>query len=197
MDQHPCSEGRRGRPSPFITFTATPLKQAMHTYTITLALLLVAGTTLAQTKTQPQVVRSAPKEMKEDVNVLPAAFAEASGLVLTSEVDTPPVHPDCADLKDPQGCTAQAVLAVLRNHAGKPGLDLKHAGEQPVTVSFLVNKFGEVKDVRVEHPGDPQLSQKAVVAMYDLPKFNAATKGGGRVDAGMRMVVPYGELFKQ
>ncbi len=161
-----------------------------------LPLLLLYGSVQAQQNgNPPTVVRSAPMEMKSDPNVLPAQYAIAPGLVAVTGVEVLPALPDCDASPERDDCTAEGILSVLRQHAGKPALDLAHAGDQPVTITFLVNRFGEMKDIRVEHPGDPGLSRMAIVALHDLPKFIAATQGGAKVDATLRFSTGYADLF--
>ncbi|MEZ4805906.1 MAG: hypothetical protein R2815_00335 [Flavobacteriales bacterium] len=160
--------------------------------TITLSIcFFVAVMASAQEPASPVQVTSAPIEMQ--------AVAEAAvGITATGDHDTPPSHPQCSDRKDGAlDCTADLVLAGIRQHMEAPTMDLKTYGEYPVTVTFVVNRFGDMKDVRVDHSAEADLAKRIVVAVYDMPKFTPAVKAGAATGSTIQVVYRYADLFDQ
>jgi len=63
----------------------------------------------------------------------------------------------------------------------------KSSSTAPVVVTFVINQLGDMKDIRVEHNRTSDLSKKMIVALYALPKFTPATKGGSNVGTSVKV----------
>lgn len=177
------------RPFPFSTFKPqhTPMIRALH-------LLLCLSITIhavAQEPDPPAMIKSEAVELK-------AASTAAPGITATGDFDAPPSHPECSAKKDGAlDCTAGLVLKGIRAHMVAPTMDLKTYGEYPVTVTFVVNQFGDMKDVRVDHSADADLAKRIVVAMYDMPKFEPAHKADAATGSTVEVVYHYADLFEE
>jgi len=114
------------------------------------------------------------------------------------DFDTPPSHPDCAKAEG-QACldrTSALVLIKIKESMGAPSQDLAIHGNDVVSISFGINQFGDMKDIRVQElVGDKELYQKIMVALYDLPKFTPAMKDESAVGATMHINYRYADLF--
>jgi hypothetical protein len=67
----------------------------------------------------------------------------------------------------------------------------------PVSISFAINQFGDMKDIRVEHTGSSDLPKKVIVALYALPKFIPAKMDGASVATTVSITYPYDALFAE
>lgn len=163
-------------------------------------LAFITSVLYAQVETgTPKIVRSEGIEMKA-INLEPAVDQEVAPPNSTGDFDTPPCHPDCAKAEG-QACldkTSSLVLAKLKGAMGTPVADLATHGNSPVSVSFAINQFGDMKDIRVQElVGDKELYQKIMVALYDLPKFAPAIKDGAATGATMHLNYRYADLFEK
>jgi hypothetical protein len=164
-----------------------------------LSLILVAAcvTTMAQEEKQVTVIKPGTVEMKAE-NERPGGVIIMSPATASGDFDVPPAHPECAgeEGQDRLECTSDQIFALVKEKVGEPTLDMGEWGTSPVNINFSINQFGEVKDIRVEHSNDTGLQRKVIIALYELPKFNAATKGGKPVTSSMQVNYTYEELFK-
>ncbi|MBK6946168.1 MAG: hypothetical protein IPH21_16100 [Flavobacteriales bacterium] len=163
------------------------------------SILLLSSTGLcwAQQPTTPTIVKSDGVEMQA-IKAEPAPDMVIAAPSATGEFDTPPSHPDCAKAEG-QACldrTSSLILTKLKTSMGVPSQDLATHGNKVVSISFGINQFGDMKDIRVqEQVGDKDLYQKIMVALYDLPKFTPAMKDGATTGATMHINYTYADLF--
>lgn len=158
---------------------------------ITIALAVFAQETPAST------TKSAPKEM---TNLAPnESVIDGSakvGVLIVGDHDTAPAPEACAgksgELRN--DCMYQQVLATIRSEMGTQDPN-DGAVAYPVAISFVVNQFGDLKNIRVDHTGSTDLSNKVVTALYDMPKFAPATKAGANVGSTVTITYPYQSLF--
>ncbi|MEO8590506.1 MAG: hypothetical protein ABI432_14110 [Flavobacteriales bacterium] len=166
-----------------------------------LHVLFLAGSACAvfgqeTTPTSVKVVKSDAMEMKSG-DPAPTPSAGGATAVALGDFTSAPAVKGCGDLKEQPrlDCSAEKVLAAIRGQVGAPALDMKAFGASPVTVTFVVNQFGDVKDIRVEHPGDVALNKAVTLALYGLPRLVPASKGTADVIASLQFKYPYSELF--
>ena len=57
----------------------------------------------------------------------------------------------------------------------------------PVVVTFVIDQFGDMKDIRLEHNGRSDLSKKIIVPLHTLPKFAPASKNGSNVGTSVKV----------
>ncbi len=165
---------------------------------IFLAACILPILAVGQETKEATVVKSGAVEMKA-VDERPAGVIILSPAMAKGDFDVAPAHPTCENSKGQErlDCTAAEVKKIIRSKMKEPGLDLKQWGTSAVSIMFAVNQYGEVKDVRIDHSGDPELSRNVMVALYDLPRFVPARKGEGNVSANMQVNYRYEELFPQ
>lgn len=151
----------------------------------------------AQETETPTIIKSDGIEMQA-INPDPAPDMAIAPPSATGEFDTPPSHPDRGKAEG-QACldrTSALILAKLKESMGTPSQDLATHGNDVVSISFGINQFGDMKDIRVQElVGDKNLYQKIMVALYDLPKFTPAMKDGAAAGATMRVNYRYADLF--
>lgn len=163
------------------------------------ALLLFVSISIAsaQESDTPTVVKSDALELKA-VEERPAGVIILSPAKAKGDHDVPPLHPECSEQKgqDALDCTADRIKRLIREKLGEPKLDLEQWGSSVVGLDISINQFGEVKDIKVDHSGDDQLSRQVIIALYDLPKFVPATKDGAAVNSGMVVNYRYEDLYR-
>jgi len=151
----------------------------------------------AQETDAPKIVKSEGIEMQA-IAPVPAKDMALAPPSAVGDFDSPPSHPDCAKAEG-QACldrTSALVLSKLQESMGTPAQDLDIHGNDVVSISFGINQFGDMKDIRVQElVGDKDLYQKIMVALYDLPKFTPAMKDGSSVGATMHISYKYADLF--
>ena len=160
----------------------------------TLALITAALTASAlfaqQPPTPPNVVKSDAKEMKPSQGGAPvvAPAQDAMTWEFTGAFDSAPAHTDCAAMvgDERNACTAQRVLQGIRSQ-GKVD---PTAVALVVEVSFGVNEYGEVKDIKLHGIADEPFMRKAIVALYAMPKFAYATKADVRIGSHCLFRIP-------
>ncbi len=86
------------------------------------------------------------------------------------------------------------MLAAVRKGMDQSA-DASGPHSQPVLITFAINQFGEMKDIRVEHTGSSDLPKKVIVALYALPRFVPAKKDGASVGTVISLSYPYDALF--
>lgn len=165
-----------------------------------LSILIIGGTLglSAQEKTAPvpRIEKSAPVEMANP-DAKPASIAPPTAVTIQGDHDTPPAPQAC---KGKSGqvvldCLSREVLAAIR--AKMDPLDATSSVSPAlVVVTFVINQFGDMKDIRVEYNGTSDLSKKVIVALYTLPKFAPATKDGSNVGTSVKVTYPYKALFE-
>jgi hypothetical protein len=167
----------------------------MKTSFFLLALALPYAAMAQETK-EPTVVKSGAVEMKA-VDERPAGVIILSPAMAKGDFDVAPSHPSCEKMKGQEqlDCTAAEVKKVIRSKMKEPALDIKQWGTSAVSIFFTINQYGEVKDVRVDHSGDAELSKHVMVALYDLPRFVPARKAETNVTSSMQVNYRYEELF--
>jgi hypothetical protein len=117
-------------------------------------------------------------------------------VVVSGDHDVAPAPATCVEKQgQPRlNCLSNEVLAAIRAK-----MDPADAGKSypsaTVVVTFVINQFGDMKDIRVEHQGTADLSKKVIVALYALPKFTPATKGGSNVGSTVKVTYAYEALF--
>ncbi|MBP6575215.1 MAG: hypothetical protein KA230_12250 [Flavobacteriales bacterium] len=138
----------------------------------------------------PRVVKSEPKEIKLEEGGTPAVAPVQNAVIweITGGFDVGPAHPECATAvgTDRDDCTANRVLKGLQSQ----GTINPDAVAMVVDVSFTVNEYGEVKDIRIQGIADQAFMQKVIVALYAMPRFVYATKGDARSSARCLFHVP-------
>ncbi len=138
----------------------------------------------------PRVVKTEAKEIKPEAGAAPAIAPVHDEMTweFTGAFDVGPAHPDCAASvgAERDRCTAQHVLKGLQSQGPiKPG-----SVAMMVDISFTVNEYGEVKDIGIQGIVDQPTMQKAIVALYAMPRFAYATKGGARCAARCVFHIP-------
>ncbi len=153
---------------------------------------------MAQEEKPATVVKSGGMEMKA-VDERPNSVIILSPASAKGDFDKLPHHPECEGKEGQESldCTAAQIRKLSAEKLGAPGLDMEQWGSSAVAINFTINQFGEVKDIRVDHSGDQELSKKLIVALYDLPKFDPATKEGKAVNSSMQVNYRYEELFRK
>jgi hypothetical protein len=138
----------------------------------------------------PRVVKSDAKEIKLGEGGKPAVAPAQNAMTweITGAFDIAPAHPECAAAigDDRDACTAEQVLKSLQSQ----GSIKSEAVAMVVDVSFTVNEYGEVKDIRIQGIADQAFMQKVIVALYAMPRFAYATKGDARSSARCLYHVP-------
>ena len=152
----------------------------------------------AQEEKPATVVKSGGMEMKA-VDERPNSVIILSPAAAKGDFDKLPFHPECEGKIDQESldCSATQIRKLIGEKLGEPSLDLEQWGSSAVGINFTINQFGEVKDIHVDHSGDQDLSKKVIIALYDLPKFNAATKEGKAVNSSMQVNYRYEDLFRK
>lgn len=122
--------------------------------------------------------------------------ANTTDVKVTGEFDVAPAPPACAESEGQArlNCISTEVLAAIRK-GSDPSADRSGPHSYPVLITFVINQYGEMKDIRVEHTGASDLPKKVIVALYALPKFIAARKDGRAVGATVSITYPYEALF--
>jgi hypothetical protein len=115
---------------------------------------------------------------------------------VTGAFDVAPAPPACAESEGQArlNCISDEVLAATRK-GSDPSADRSGPHSYPVLITFVINQYGEMKDIRVEHTGASELPKKVIVALYALPKFIAARKDGKAVGATVSITYPFEALF--
>jgi len=181
---------------PFIPQTTESMVRTLLLFALSLA---TCGAFAQEKRSgKSKVVKGEAKELPaaETAPPAPPPAPEPTALAV-GDFDTPPAPPACAEFAGQErlDCVSEKVLAEVRSKVGKAGLDMKSWGHTPVSITFLVNQFGDMKDIRVEHFGDNELPKKVIVALYGLPKFTPANKGGANVSATIQLTYSYAQLF--
>jgi hypothetical protein len=97
--------------------------------------------------------------------------------VVTGTFDEAPALPGTQKLAGQQriDATAAAVLEAVRKRMPSTAADEMRS--ITVSIHFTVDQYGDVKDIRVQHQGEPKLMNTVSVALYEL-RFIPATKDG-------------------
>ena len=97
--------------------------------------------------------------------------------VVTGTFDEAPALPSTQKLAGQQriDATAAAVLEAVRKRMPSTAADEMRS--ITVSIHFTVDQYGDVKDIRVQHQGEPKLMNTVSVALYEL-RFIPATKDG-------------------
>ncbi len=142
---------------------------------------------LAQQTPPPKVVKDAPKEMKaaplsSAAPILDRPGEERMTWTCTTEVDVAPAHPACKELAgDPRkGCTGEQVMAEIKAKVKPLPPEKRPPVSEMIKVEFDVNPYGDVKQPTLDYAGDKSLADQIMLALYALPRFAPATKGGAR-----------------
>lgn len=117
-------------------------------------------------------------------------------VTVIGDIDVAPAPPACNDTEgqDRSSCIHKEVLAAIRKGMDASA-DRSGPHSHPVMITFVINQFGEMKDIRVEHTGSTELPKKVIVALYALPKFSPARKDGKAVGSTVKITYPYESLF--
>ena len=163
---------------------------------LTTALGIIPFGLFAQ-ETPADNAKSAPKEM---TNLAPnESVMDGSakvGVAIVGDHDIAPAPLSCADKTGEfrNDCMYHQVLAAIRSKMGAQDPN-DGAVAYPVAISFVVNQFGDLKSIRVDHTGSAELPNKVVMALYDMPTFAPATKAGTNVGSTVTITYPYQSLF--
>lgn len=171
----------------------------MHRYLIaTLLTTCLSSIAMAQEEKPATVVRSGSMEMKA-VDERPNSVIILSPATAAGDMDKVPYHPDCEGKvgQESLDCSAAEIRQLIAEKLGDPALEMEQWGSSAVGIGFTINQFGEVKDIRVDHSGDQELSKKVIIALYDLPKFIPASKEGKAVNSSMQVNYRYEDLFRK
>ncbi|MCB0770531.1 MAG: hypothetical protein KDC00_09010 [Flavobacteriales bacterium] len=117
-------------------------------------------------------------------------------VLVSGSYDIAPAPPSCADTEGDGrlNCLSTEVLAAVRKRMDQ-GAQASGPHARPVSISFAIDQFGDMKDIRVEHTGSSELPKKVIVALYALPKFIPAKKDGASVGTTVSISYPYEALF--
>jgi hypothetical protein len=186
-----------GFPFPAGTFIGPTLTIMLSRYGFAL-LTFVPFVSIAQTDTtKMKVVKSAPIEMKASGTTVASSVSSAvvvNAPAITGDFTVSSAHPSC--LKDKRTeerarCTAAEVLArITAQLKAEPPKSL-----DVVTVDFDVDEYGEVKAIRANTGTEPDLGKALIVALYGLPKFEAAKKGEVRTASHCSFSYAVNDLF--
>ena len=97
--------------------------------------------------------------------------------VITGDFDQAPAFASTQKLSGQEriDATAAAVLDAVRKRMPAP--QAEEVRSITVSIHFTVDQYGDVKDIRVQHQGEPKLMNTVTVALYAL-RFIPATKDG-------------------
>jgi len=171
------------------------MKMMYRSLSILFGLTIAVGLFAQETPTN--IIKSEPKEM---TNLAPnESVIDGSakvGVVIVGDHDIAPTAESCVgkDGDVRSDCMYHQVLAAIRAKMGNQDPN-DGAVAYPVAISFVVNQFGDLKNIRVDHTGSADLSNKVITALYDLPKFAPATKAGTSVGSTVTLTYPYQSLF--
>ena len=166
----------------------------LRTMTLPALVFLAMGLAAQDTLSTPADSVSAPTSL--GLGEMPTIRSKE--VKVTGEYDVAPAPPACAELAGEarQNCISVEVLAAVRK-----GLDQNAQASgphsHPVLITFVINQFGDMKDIRVEHTGSSDLPKKVIVALYALPKFVPAKKDGSSVGTTVSITYPYEALFSK
>lgn len=96
-------------------------------------------------------------------------------------VEQPPVFP---------GGEA-ALLKYIKEHLVYPQIAAENNIQGRVVVQFVVTKTGQVGEVKVVRPRDPDLDKEAVRVVKSLPKFNPGKQNGNAVNVWYTLPITF------
>lgn len=96
-------------------------------------------------------------------------------------VEQPPVFP---------GGDA-ALLKYVHDHLQYPQIAAENNVQGRVVVQFVVTKTGQVGEVKVVRPRDPDLDKEAVRVVKSLPKFNPGKQNGNSVNVWYTLPISF------
>jgi len=96
---------------------------------------------------------------------------------VTGTFDEAPALPTTKQLAGQEriDATSDAVLNAVRERM--PAIPADENRSITISIHFTVDQYGDVKDIRVQHQGEPKLMNTVSVALYEL-RFMPATKDG-------------------
>jgi hypothetical protein len=164
----------------------------LRSSTLSALLLLAVGLAAQDTPSNPADSASKPSQLGlGEMQTISSKDVQVKG-----DYDVAPAPPACTELAGEArlNCVSSEVLAAIRKGMDQ---DAQAAGphSHPVLISFVINQFGDMKDIRVEHTGSSDLPKKVIVALYALPKFVPAKKNGASVGTTLNITYPYAALF--
>lgn len=143
-----------------------------------------------------KVVKDDAKEMEaETVQELGAADFR---YMFKGDHDQPLSHPECQDAPagDREDCTVELILADIKKSVNyDPTMSKPLEKDMDVEISFNVNEFGNVKNIKVQYSGDVRLTQAIIQALYTMPRMSAAQKDGAAVPSSCQIIYPYAAIF--
>ena len=98
-------------------------------------------------------------------------------------VETMPCHPDCADLtgEERNDCTNSKIHKHIAKTVNYPEVAIENNVSGMVVVNFIVDKQGNITEVRVVRSVHPALDAEAIRVVKLLPQFIPGTQLGRAV----------------
>lgn len=119
-----------------------------------------------------------------------------SKVTVTGDHDVPPAPPSCSSLQNQArlDCLSREVLHAVRGKM-QTSTEQGYANSEPIVIDLVINQFGDVKQISVKHAGPSEFPKQVNMAVYAMPKFIPATKGGAGVSATVSLSYPPSALF--
>ena len=145
-----------------------------------------------------RIIRDQPKEM--EVEEEPREFTAADfRYIFKGDNDENLSHPLCSG--SPQGdredCTVEVLLSEIQKSLTYKPTEENRPLEKDVSVeiSFMVNEFGNIKNIKVQYSGDSRLKQAIIQALYSIPRMSPAMKDGAPAPSECMIIYPYDAIF--
>lgn len=109
-------------------------------------------------------------------------------------VEKKPYFKDCENVLNPieqMQCTNIGIKRWINRNAKYPSRARDLGVQGIVTVSFVISKTGDVKDVKVEESVHPDLDKEAIRAVMTLPQFVPGSQQGRKVDVAYKIPVKF------
>ncbi len=95
-----------------------------------------------------------------------------------------PIYQGCEDIEDRDEqtrCTERNLISFVQKNVVYPEDALENGDEGKVYIGFVVNKEGDVEDVKILRGVTPSIDQAAINSVKQLPKFTPAYQDGKNV----------------
>ncbi len=163
---------------------------------ITISVVLLATALFAQEPAM-RVDKSAPIEMQADPSkTVTSTPIPEKNVVVSGDPDLAPAPAACKEkaAQERLDCLSREVLGAIRAKLSESDAGIgSHAN--PVVINFTVNEYGEMEGIKVDNASSTDLPKKIIVALYALPTFAPAEKGGKTIGTKVTVTYPYDALF--
>jgi len=144
-----------------------------------------------------RVDKSAPIEMQADPSkTVTSTPIPEKNVVVSGDPDLAPAPAACKEkaAQERLDCLSREVLGAIRAKLSESDAGIgSHAN--PVVINFTVNEYGEMEGIKVDNASSTDLPKKIIVALYALPTFAPAEKGGKTIGTKVTVTYPYDALF--